>query len=165
MLCSPSPKGKWKMLKCGNRSTEMEVRKRKYGSEKKSCLSVFSVLLTHNWQTCILLLATIKGCILDQLVNFVDNLYIKNISAVFWVCRYLCHAFSTKWTTVVVWTPLDYCCQARIQSKLGPEGIHTSHLAVYITINNTHIIKWHNLLLPPFPMLTHTWTDLTYNSK
>ena len=30
--------GKWKMLKCGNRSTETEVRK--YGSEKKSRLSV-----------------------------------------------------------------------------------------------------------------------------
>ena len=30
--------GKWKMLKCGNRSTETEVRK--YGSEKKSRLLV-----------------------------------------------------------------------------------------------------------------------------
>ena len=41
--------GKWKTLKCGN----PEVRKRKYGngskygSEKKSCLSVSSALLTH----------------------------------------------------------------------------------------------------------------------
>ena len=32
--------GKWKTLKCGNRSTEKEVRKRIYGSEKKSRLSV-----------------------------------------------------------------------------------------------------------------------------
>ena len=32
--------GKWKTLKCGNRNTEMEVRKQKYGSEKKSHLSV-----------------------------------------------------------------------------------------------------------------------------
>ena len=32
--------GKWKTLKCGNRSTETEVRKRKYGSEKKTRLLV-----------------------------------------------------------------------------------------------------------------------------
>ena len=38
--------GKWKTLKCGNRSTETEVRKPKYGSEKNSRLSVFSALLT-----------------------------------------------------------------------------------------------------------------------
>ena len=38
---------KWKTLKCGNRSTEMEVRKPKYGSEKKSRLSMFSAFLTH----------------------------------------------------------------------------------------------------------------------
>ena len=72
------------------------VRKRKYGSEKKSCLSVFSVLLTHNGQTCILLLATIKGCILDQLVNFVDNLYLKNISAVFGVDTYAMHSLPSE---------------------------------------------------------------------
>ena len=39
--------GKWKMLKCGNQSTETEVRKPKYGSEKKSRLSVFSAFLTN----------------------------------------------------------------------------------------------------------------------
>ena len=39
--------GKWKMLKCGNRSTEMEVQKQKHGNEKKSRLSVFSAFLTH----------------------------------------------------------------------------------------------------------------------
>ena len=39
--------GKWKTLKCGNRSMETEGQKRKYGSEKKSRLSVFSALLTH----------------------------------------------------------------------------------------------------------------------
>ena len=41
-------RGKWKMLKCGNRSTETEVRKPKCGSEKKSRLSVSSALLTHD---------------------------------------------------------------------------------------------------------------------
>ena len=41
--------GKWKMLKCGNQSTEKEVRKPKYGSEKKSFLSVFSALLSHEY--------------------------------------------------------------------------------------------------------------------
>ena len=39
--------GKWKTLKCGNRSTETEVWKPKCGSEKKSRLSVSSALLTH----------------------------------------------------------------------------------------------------------------------
>ena len=41
-------RGKWKTLKCGNRSAETEVRKPKYGSEKKSRLSVSSALLTHD---------------------------------------------------------------------------------------------------------------------
>ena len=46
---SPCLLGKWKTLKCeyGNGSTETEVRKLKYGSEKNSHLSVFSALLTH----------------------------------------------------------------------------------------------------------------------
>jgi len=35
-------------LKYENESTKTEVRKRKYRSEKKSRLSVFSVLLTHD---------------------------------------------------------------------------------------------------------------------
>ena len=39
--------GKWKTLKCGNRSTETEVRKPKYGSEKKSHPLMSSALLTH----------------------------------------------------------------------------------------------------------------------
>ena len=37
------------MLKCRNRSKETEVRKTKYGSEKRSCLLVFSALLTHEY--------------------------------------------------------------------------------------------------------------------
>ena len=40
--------GKWKRLKCGNQSTEMEVQKLKYGSEKKSCLFMFSASLTYD---------------------------------------------------------------------------------------------------------------------
>ena len=40
--------GKWKTLKCGNRNTETEVRKPKYGSEKKSRLLMSSALLTHD---------------------------------------------------------------------------------------------------------------------
>ena len=57
-----SKRGKWKPLKSGNRNTKTEVRKRKYGngstetevrkpkygSEKKSRLSVFSPLMTHD---------------------------------------------------------------------------------------------------------------------
>ena len=40
--------GEWKRLKCGNRSTETEVRKPKYESEKKSRLGcLVSALLTH----------------------------------------------------------------------------------------------------------------------
>ena len=39
--------GKWKMLKCGNRRTETEVRKPKYESEKKNRSWVFSALLAH----------------------------------------------------------------------------------------------------------------------
>ena len=39
--------GKWKTLKCGNQTTETEVRKPKYGSEKKSRLLMSSALLTH----------------------------------------------------------------------------------------------------------------------
>ena len=35
------------MLKCGNGSTETEVQKPKYGSEKNSRLSVFSALLAR----------------------------------------------------------------------------------------------------------------------
>jgi len=35
------------MMKGGNRSTETEVQKPKYRSEKKSCLLVSSALLTH----------------------------------------------------------------------------------------------------------------------
>ena len=39
--------GRWKMLKCGNWGSETEVLKAKYGSEKKSCLLVFSPFLIH----------------------------------------------------------------------------------------------------------------------
>ena len=35
------------MLQCGNRSTEMEVRKPKYGSERKSHLSVSSACIVY----------------------------------------------------------------------------------------------------------------------
>ena len=38
--------GKWKTQMCRNQSAEMEVQKP--GSDKKSWLSVFSALLTHN---------------------------------------------------------------------------------------------------------------------
>ena len=37
--------GKWNTLKCGNRSTEMEVQKPKYGSEKNSPYQC----LVHYW--------------------------------------------------------------------------------------------------------------------
>ena len=40
--------GKWKLLNCRNRSTETEVQKPMCGSGKKSCLSVFSALLTYD---------------------------------------------------------------------------------------------------------------------
>ena len=39
--------GRWKMLKCGNWGSETKVLKPKYGSEKKSCLLVFSAFLIH----------------------------------------------------------------------------------------------------------------------
>ena len=40
--------GKWKMLKCENRCTEMDIWKQKYRSEKKSNLPVSSASLIHD---------------------------------------------------------------------------------------------------------------------
>ena len=61
-------KGKWKMLKCRNQSMETKVRKQKYGSEKKSRLSVSSALLTHD---CVFWRCVAKGWLSPSYVRAV----------------------------------------------------------------------------------------------
>ena len=61
-------KGKWKMLKCRNQSMETKARKQKYGSEKKSRLSVSSALLTHD---CVFWRCVAKGWLSPSYVRAV----------------------------------------------------------------------------------------------